>query len=73
MNNNDSMLIDESSSISDKGKDERKAIVSKIDDRPFVSVRDIEFYRDITDNDLKYKIRDLVSELTRDDDICRKR
>mgnify|MGYP004463734937 CR=1 FL=1 len=47
-------------------KDKRKTLVSKIDARPFVSVNDLEFYRDTTNSDLKYKIYDLVSRVASD-------
>lgn len=47
-------------------KDKRKTLVSKIDARPFVSVNDLEFYRDTTNSDLKYKIYDLVSRVAGD-------
>ncbi len=41
----------------------RERLVSYIDSRPFVNVRDLELYRDMQDNMLKYRIQDLICKI----------
>lgn len=42
----------------------KERLVSYIDSRPFVSVRDLELYRDMQDSELKYKIQNLICEIS---------